>query len=594
MKMKNLDSSCRNTTNVLIDNLHKQSRKEMKSQDLITAVYAIDVIAAMGKHKNFMDKKNGEKIVSTTSNLLEPRNSKSWQQLREGKNAHIPKTLVRAMDIFGRIIANTSLTNTTIIIGRNLAIEAKKIEPNTEFPLDGVNFTYNESSISLPAEIFDTSEQSIVVNIIYLTLGDILQLPLNYTDLNRKRMNAVNVSTTTISSTVTPRKEIKTSGVKIILKNKRSFPELNDSSSRICVSWNPESSYGAWSDYGCQLVPGESDSEKTTCVCSHLTLFATFMDPHQIPLSSNDRFILEFISTIGCAISLFSIALTMAVILPNWRRLKSPRIEVLVNICASIGIVCFLVLVEHPARQNKVMCKAMAVLLHYFLLTAFAWMFCEGILLHMVLIKVDMTGATRYSKKHLYLIGWGFPLLIVLISLWATELKGYGDSPYVCWLSVKNGVTWAFVAPALVVIGANLMVLMKIIARLKNLQKIRNNSLRKQVATGTRAIAATMPLLGVTWLFGMLTFHTNLTVFKYLFTICNSLQGVFIFIFHCLLDRQVRKVFKSSLRRSKRRTGPQPPVIQMKPYKPYIINTPQEPNRHKERRKACINNVGIF
>lgn len=86
---------------------------------------------------------------------------------------------------------------------------------------------------------------------------------------------------------------------------------------------------------------------------------------------------------------------------------------------------------------------------------------------------------------------------------------------------------------------ANLIVLMKIISRLRNSQKMRNYSLKRQVKSGTRATAATMPLLGVTWLFGMLTFHTNLTVFKYLFTICNSLQGVFIFIFHCLLDQKV-------------------------------------------------------
>lgn len=63
----------------------------------------------------------------------------------------------------------------------------------------------------------------------------------------------------------------------------------------------------------------------------------------------------------------------------------------------------------------QVMCKVMAVLLHYFLLTAFAWMFCEGILLHIVLIKVDMTGAAaRHSKKPLYLLGWGKRLLKVI------------------------------------------------------------------------------------------------------------------------------------------------------------------------------------
>ena len=50
------------------------------------------------------------------------------------------------------------------------------------------------------------------------------------------------------------------------------------------------------------------------------------------------------------------------------------------------------------------------------------------------------------------------------------------------------------------------------------------------------------PLLGVTWLFGILALDRKTIAFQYLFAIFNSLQGFFIFIFHCLLNSEVRSV----------------------------------------------------
>ena len=53
-----------------------------------------------------------------------------------------------------------------------------------------------------------------------------------------------------------------------------------------------------------------------------------------------------------------------------------------------------------------------------------------------------------------FLILLGFPLLIVVISLAATQAKGYGyyGDQTACWLAVDNGLIWAFVAPAIVVL----------------------------------------------------------------------------------------------------------------------------------------------
>ena len=46
-------------------------------------------------------------------------------------------------------------------------------------------------------------------------------------------------------------------------------------------------------------------------------------------------------------------------------------------------------------------------------------------------------------------------------------------------------------------------------------------------------------LLGLTWLFGLLFVNAQTIAFAYIFTILNTLQGMFIFVFHCLLNEKV-------------------------------------------------------
>ncbi len=47
-------------------------------------------------------------------------------------------------------------------------------------------------------------------------------------------------------------------------------------------------------------------------------------------------------------------------------------------------------------------------------------------------------------------------------------------------------------------------------------------------------------LLGLTWAFGLLYINKETLIMAYLFTILNSLQGLFIFIFHCIMNEKVR------------------------------------------------------
>lgn len=64
---------------------------------------------------------------------------------------------------------------------------------------------------------------------------------------------------------------------------------------------------------------------------------------------------------------------------------------------------------------------------------------------------------------------------------------------------------------------------------------------------------ALLCLLGLTWSFGLLFINEGTVVMTYLFTVFNAFQGMFIFIFHCALQKKVsywkhRCVYSNSLK----------------------------------------------
>lgn len=61
---------------------------------------------------------------------------------------------------------------------------------------------------------------------------------------------------------------------------------------------------------------------------------------------------------------------------------------------------------------SQLPCKVMAVLLHFFFLSAFAWMLVEGLHLYSMVIKVF--GSEDSKHFYYYGIGWGGSVLLLL------------------------------------------------------------------------------------------------------------------------------------------------------------------------------------
>lgn len=66
-------------------------------------------------------------------------------------------------------------------------------------------------------------------------------------------------------------------------------------------------------------------------------------------------------------------------------------------------------------------------------------------------------------------------------------------------------------------------------------------SLKEKTLSGLRGVCGLLPILGLTWVFGIFSVNKDLIIFQYLFAVFNSLQGLFIFLFYVALNPQMRE-----------------------------------------------------
>ncbi|XP_006816510.1 adhesion G-protein coupled receptor D1-like [Saccoglossus kowalevskii] len=140
------------------------------------------------------------------------------------------------------------------------------------------------------------------------------------------------------------------------------------------------------------------------------------------------------------------------------------------------------------------------------------------------------------------------PAIFVGVSA-AARPQGYGTELY-CWLSSEHNLTWAFLGPVLGIIVINIYLLARVMLEIISVQSKNVDKSNKltNLKNNAKATAILLPILGLTWIFGIFALNDELVVFQYLFTIFNAFQGLFIFIFHCALNSEVR----NALRRKQR------------------------------------------
>ncbi|XP_027060604.1 adhesion G-protein coupled receptor D1-like isoform X2 [Pocillopora damicornis] len=246
------------------------------------------------------------------------------------------------------------------------------------------------------------------------------------------------------------------------------------------------------------------------------------------------------------------------------RDVRQPLSQIRLSVSMSLGAGQIIFIAGINATENKAACVTIAALMQYFLMAAFCWMLIEAIYLYFFVVKVYNIN----TKMHMYhVISWGLPVIMVVISLSIAAgkegLQSYTSDKY-CWLSSTNNLTWIFAAFVAFIETLNILILVRVIKEIPNLvQPIAEDNHFQQIRLGIKACLVIIPLLGVTWLFGLLSpVHK---AFAYIFTILNSTQGFLIFVLHCMRNTQIRErlkrkkniVFPSSIEKKSTRKSSQ-------------------------------------
>ncbi|XP_069708125.1 adhesion G-protein coupled receptor G6 isoform X5 [Phaenicophaeus curvirostris] len=350
--------------------------------------------------------------------------------------------------------------------------------------------------------------------------------------------------------------------VKVTIKHTK----IQEDPKPTCVFWdmNKNGGSGGWNPAGCQ-VDAESNENETVCLCNHLTHFGVLMDLQRTitQIDSQNTKALTFITYIGCGISaIFSAATLLTYIAFEKLRRDYPS-KILMNLSTALLFLNLIFLLDGWIASFDIdgLCIAVAALLHFFLLATFTWMGLEAVHMYIALVKVFNTYIRRYILKFC-IIGWGLPAVVIAIvlasantnanniygkELYGRDAYGQGGDDF-CW--IKNEVVFYVTCAGyfgimfLMNVAMFIVVMVQICGRNG---KRTNRSLKEEILRNLRSVVSLTFLLGMTWGFAFFAWGPLTLPFLYLFSIFNSLQGLFIFVFHCAMKENVQKQWRRHL-----------------------------------------------
>ncbi|CAC5372501.1 unnamed protein product [Mytilus coruscus] len=510
----NVDSSNANTIQSDLLTLSRES-SSFTDVDITLSVEVIEDLLVEGSL--YTNTQKSQDMVETMSNILNsPENVITESETTYKSSERFVKTVESLAN--GIVPSSGEFT----AVKENLALAVRQSDPDNFSGItmtasvsqtqgiskkgitikDGVDPTGIQSGVIIPSSFFQTvggnsprlafavyGNNKVFKNAVTKNLNAPLVTPINVKSVNE--VNGPVISTSVQNTNVQGLKQ------PVVFR----FKHFDDSSDRpqcVFVKTTGSSSM-EWSSQGCTVKEHVKGSH-TDCECNHLTSFALLMDIYQTGggLSEANKLALTYISYIGCGVSLLGLLLTLLTYFMFRKlRVNNPS-KILINLCMALAVtnIIFLVGMQEYTLDNDIGCKIVAVALHYVLLSAMCWMLIEAFYMYLALIKVFNTYFSHFLLK-CCLFGWVFRVLL-------------------------NGSS----------------------------KKITKSDNKSSISQRLKGAIALIVLLGLTWAFAIFAIDGGGIVFQYLFTIFNSLQGLFIFIFYCLLKTEAQQAWKRKLGRA--------------------------------------------
>ncbi|GAU93010.1 hypothetical protein RvY_05010 [Ramazzottius varieornatus] len=260
-----------------------------------------------------------------------------------------------------------------------------------------------------------------------------------------------------------------------------------------------------------------------------------------VDINSDAKIIL---SVVCYALSILCLLLHFTVYILAGKTRMVPDLTLL-SISASIFFGQLFLLLSPIIQQqflvDSPLCKASAVLLHYFILCIFTWssVVAYDITKSVMSLEHSSFSSTEYSSFWRYsLFAWSTPAVFVIIGLTMDQVIPYNPfSPaygqHICWISRRKSLWVLLGAQLACVILANFVLYCITASALW-----RSHRLRLTLAVSSQ-VHATPPkerfrlyvklamIMGLAWIIGF--FSIEIPVFGYVYILANGLQGVYIF-----------------------------------------------------------------
>uniref|UniRef100_A0A3P8VNC9 Adhesion G protein-coupled receptor L2 n=1 Tax=Cynoglossus semilaevis TaxID=244447 RepID=A0A3P8VNC9_CYNSE len=491
-------------------------------------------------------------IVDTVDNLLRPEALKSWRDMNSTEQTHAATMLLDTLEEGAFVLADNLMEPAFVKVpADNIILDVYVL--STDGQVQDFKFPQSSKSgisIQLSANTVKLNSRNGVaklVFVLYKNLGQFLSTE-NATIKMENEAYGRNMSVAVNSDIIAA--SINKESSRVFINDPVIFTlehiDMEHYFNSNCSFWNysERSMMGYWSTQGCKLL--ESNKTHSTCSCSHLTNFAILMAHREI--SVNDRvheLLLTVITRVGIVVSLVCLTISIFTFC-FFRGLQSDRNTIHKNLCINLFIAELIFLIGIDMTEPRVGCAIIAGILHFFFLASFSWMCLEGVQLYLMLVEVFESEYSR--KKYYYVSGYLFPAIVVAVSA-AIDYQSYGTKT-ACWLSVDNHFIWSFIGPVTFVIMLNLIFLVITMYKMvKHSTTLKPDSSRlENIKSWVMGAFALLFLLGLTWSFGLFFISEASVVMAYLFTIFNTFQGMFIFVFHCLLQKKVRKEYSKCFR----------------------------------------------
>lgn len=499
-------------------------------------------------------------VVDFSSNLLEEHQRNSWGDLPTMEQRAAASSLLEGLERNAMLLVKNQHSNMNYSrVQNNVMVSVRVMDLQSvrdlHFPepsvVRGTSWAHLDDSIYLPYQTLLESARNGVVKVAFFSYkkmetildAQFQQQPGPYGEPEAPNVTRV-INSRVLAAALGRRRVLGLPQPVLITLRHNQEENMSDPQ---CVFW--DFSKRDWSNQGCWVE--DTSRTHTTCACNHLTNFAVLMDVRAVRISYSNDVALQVITYVGCFVSIVCMVLTI-ITFHFFRSLETDRTIIHKNLCICLLVAEVVFVAGISQTAQRIICGLVAGFLHYFFLAAFMWMFVEGFQLYVMLIEVFDSEKSRLGWY--YALAYGIPALIVAVAA-AVDPYSYGTERY-CWLRADNYFILSFVGPVVAILLANLVFLSIAIymmcrhASLASSVKSKEQSKLTNLRVWIRSATVLVFLLGLTWAFGLLYLNAESIVMAYLFTFLNSLQGLFIFVFHCLRNEKVRNEYKKFVRQS--------------------------------------------